>query len=66
MGGTRGRRAARASIAPDDAPRAKLDRVEALGAELVPVPHEEWWQAMVDRGRDGIEGLFVLRPPTRR
>jgi threonine dehydratase len=46
-------------IAPADAPRAKLDRVEALGAEIVPVTHEEWWQAMVDRGREGIDGLFV-------
>ena len=46
-------------IAPADAPRAKLERVVALGAELVPVTHEEWWQAMVDRGREGVEGLFV-------
>jgi threonine dehydratase len=46
-------------IAPADAPRAKLDRVEALGAEVVPVTHEEWWQAMVDRGREGVEGFFV-------
>jgi threonine dehydratase len=46
-------------IVPVDAPRAKLDRIEALGAELVPVTHEEWWQAMVDRGREGVDGLFV-------
>jgi threonine dehydratase len=46
-------------IVPVGAPRAKLDRVEALGAELVPVTHEEWWQAMVDRGQEGVEGLFV-------
>ena len=46
-------------IAPAGAPRAKLDRVEALGAEVVPVPHEEWWQAMVERGREGVPGLFV-------
>lgn len=46
-------------IVPADAPRAKLDRVEGLGAELVPVTHEEWWQAMVDRGREGVDGLFV-------
>ncbi|HKT45413.1 MAG TPA: pyridoxal-phosphate dependent enzyme [Gaiellaceae bacterium] len=46
-------------IAPADAPRAKLDAVERLGAEVVPVTHEEWWQAMVDRGRDGVDGLFV-------
>jgi len=46
-------------IVPADAPRAKLDRVEALGAEIVPVTQEEWWQAMVDRGREGVDGLFV-------
>jgi threonine dehydratase len=46
-------------ICPEGAPRAKLDRVEALGAEVVSVTHEEWWQAMLDRGRDGVEGLFV-------
>jgi threonine dehydratase len=47
------------AIVPDNAPRAKLDRIEALGADLVPVTHEEWWQAMVDRGREGVEGFFV-------
>ena len=46
-------------ICPEGAPRTKLERVEALGAEVVPVTHEEWWQAMVERGRDGVEGLFV-------
>jgi len=46
-------------IAPADAPRAKLDRVEALGGEVIPVSHEEWWQAMVDRGREGVPGFFV-------
>jgi threonine dehydratase len=46
-------------ICPEGAPRAKLDRVEALGAEVVPVTHEEWWQSMLDRGREGVEGFFV-------
>ena len=46
-------------ICPEGAPRAKLDRVEALGAEVVLVTHEEWWQAMIDRGREGAEGFFV-------
>ena len=46
-------------IVPDSAPRAKLERIAALGAELVPVTHEEWWQAMVDHGRDGVEGFFI-------
>jgi threonine dehydratase len=46
-------------IAPDDAPRAKLDAVERLGGEIIPVPHEVWWQTLVDRRYDGAEGLFV-------
>jgi threonine dehydratase len=47
------------AIAPADAPRAKLDRVEELGTEVVPVSHDEWWQAMVERGREGVDGFFV-------
>jgi threonine dehydratase len=46
-------------VAPETAPRTKLDAAERLGARVVPVSYEEWWQAMVDRGRDGIQGLFV-------
>lgn len=46
-------------ICPEGAPRAKLDRVEALGAEIVLVTHEDWWQAMLDRGREGVPGCFV-------
>ena len=46
-------------IAPEGAPRAKLDAVERLGAEVIPVSHEEWWQAMVERGREGVDGLFI-------
>ena len=34
-------------------------RSSALGGEVIPVPHEEWWQAMVDRGHEGVDGLFV-------
>jgi threonine dehydratase len=46
-------------VCPEGAPRAKLDRVEELGAQILPVTHEEWWQAMVERGREGVDGLFV-------
>ena len=46
-------------IAPDNAPRAKLDRVEELGGELILVPHEEWWQTILDGRREGIDGLFI-------
>jgi threonine dehydratase len=47
------------SVAPDDAPRAKLDAVERLGGEIISVPHEVWWQTMVERHYNGADGLFV-------
>ena len=46
-------------VAPANAPRAKLDAVERLGGEVISVSHEAWWQAMVDRRYEGVDGLFV-------
>jgi threonine dehydratase len=46
-------------VAPDHAPRAKLDAIERLGARVVLVPFERWWQTMVERSHPGIEGRFV-------
>jgi len=46
-------------VAPDSAPRAKLDAIERLGGEIIPVPYDVWWQTMVERGYEGLDGLFV-------
>jgi threonine dehydratase len=46
-------------VAPDSAPRAKLDAVERLGAQLVLVPHEIWWKTMLEHGHPDVEGLFI-------
>ncbi len=46
-------------VAPDSAPRAKLDAIERLGGEIISVTHEAWWQTMVDRRYEGLDGLFV-------
>lgn len=46
-------------VAPEHAPRAKLDRVEKLGAEIVLVPHEVWWQTLVERRYAGLDALFI-------
>jgi len=46
-------------VAPDHAPDAKVGAVERLGARVVKVSFDEWWQAFADRGREGIEGAFV-------
>ena len=46
-------------VAPESAPRAKLDAVERLGGRVVLVPYDVWWQTMVDRRYEGIDGFFV-------
>ena len=46
-------------IAPDHAPGAKVRAVERLGGRVLKVSFDEWWQAFVDRGRPGVEGVFV-------
>ena len=46
-------------VVPEGAPRTKLDAIARLGGTVVQVPHEEWWQALVDSRFDGADGLFV-------
>jgi threonine dehydratase len=41
------------------APQAKIDRMKALGARLVPVPYDVAWKALDDRAYPGVEGTFV-------
>jgi threonine dehydratase len=44
---------------PDHAPQAKLDAIERLGGQVVKLPYDDWWQAIVTSRVDGVEGLFV-------
>ena len=46
-------------VVPENAPRTKLDAIARLGGEVVQVPHERWWQALVDARYDDLPGLFV-------
>jgi len=46
-------------IMPDSAPRTKLDAVARLGAEIVKLSYDEWWQALADHGRSGMGGTFI-------
>jgi threonine dehydratase len=48
-----------AVVVPDHAPRAKLDAIERLGARIVPVPFERWWQVLVERSYEGMAGRFI-------
>ena len=46
-------------VIPDQAPAAKRVAIERLGGALIAVPFDRWWQALVDHGFPGVDGLFV-------
>lgn len=43
----------------ETAPQSKMQRMQALGAKLLPVPFEVAWKAMERRAFEGVEGTFV-------
>src|SRR3954453_10667 len=43
----------------ETAPATKIDRMRALGARLIPVPHEVAWKAADEHAFDGVEGTLV-------
>ena len=43
----------------ETAPAAKIARMKALGATLVPVPYEVAWKTLEARSYPGVEGTFV-------
>jgi threonine dehydratase len=44
---------------PEHAPEAKLAAIERLGGQVVKLPYDAWWNAIVTSRVDGVEGLFV-------
>jgi len=46
-------------VAIETAPKAKLERMRALGAKLVLVPYDVAWKTCDDRAFSGVEGTFV-------
>jgi len=46
-------------VVPDHAPEAKLEALDRLGASIVKVPFDVWWQIIVTHRFDGQRGVFV-------
>ncbi len=46
-------------VAIETAPAAKIERMQALGARLIPVPYDVAWKALEERAFPGAEGTFV-------
>jgi threonine dehydratase len=45
-------------VAPDTAAMAKTDALRTLGAAVVRIPFEAWWQVLTTRHFDGASGVF--------
>ena len=46
-------------VVPDHAPATKLDAIERLGASVIKVPFDRWWQVIVEHHLEGMEGKFI-------
>jgi threonine dehydratase len=46
-------------VMPDNAPATKVNAVKRLGANIVPLPYDDWWQTLRDHGREGMSGRFI-------
>jgi threonine dehydratase len=44
---------------PEHAPETKLVAIERLGARILRVPFDVWWQMIEESRVEGVEGLFV-------
>ena len=46
-------------VVPEHAPQTKLAAIERLGAAIVRIPFDAWWNVIVTHHHPGIEGLFI-------
>ena len=46
-------------VVPDHAPQTKLDAIERLGGEAIPVPFARWWDTLLNRDYSGLDGVFI-------
>jgi threonine dehydratase len=46
-------------VAPETAPATKIDAIGRLGARVIRVSPDRWWQTFEERAYPGVEGEFV-------
>src|ERR1700692_812952 len=46
-------------VAPDTAPETKVKAIERLGARVIKVPFERWWQTFAERAYPGVDATFI-------
>jgi threonine dehydratase len=57
------RRGARCTVVvPDNAPQTKLDGIRRLGAEIVALPYDEWWEILATHRYAPLEPARFVHP----
>ncbi len=46
-------------VVPDRAPNNKLEAIERLGAQIVKVSYDDWWNVIVTHRFPGLDGMFI-------
>ena len=46
-------------IVPEHAPQTKVAAIQRLSGEIIKVPFDVWFQALLDRRYPGLDGLFI-------
>jgi threonine dehydratase len=46
-------------VAPETAPQTKLQAIDRLGARVIKVPFDRWWQTFQERAYPGVDATFV-------
>jgi len=46
-------------VLPDTAPETKIAAIRRLGADMIPVPFDEWHETFRTHEHEGLDGLFV-------
>ena len=49
-------------VVPDNAPATKLDGIRRLGAEIVKVPYDDWWDVFTTHRFGGLEPARFVHP----
>ena len=47
------------AVVPDQAPLAKLSKLQQLGARILKVPYQRWWRVLREHCYEDLEGTFI-------
>jgi threonine dehydratase len=46
-------------VVPEHAPQTKIAAIERLGARIVRIPFDDWWNVIIEHHHPGIDGVFI-------